>query len=469
MDARKRGAKLLLKERKFRDAKDLILDIVNDNQSKNDYKIFNKLGDICLQLYEYSNALKYYRDSMNMNSSNPSIYIKIGNLYHYYLFDFQKASEMYKHCLRLDPLNEECCFNFGKLLFKQEKFCKAEEYYRRCKTEKACINYHYALLLLKINSSSDYKSSSNIQSILRLLRRSTELKPNNIRYQHQYALCLKNNRSMKKAGEVFEVALKLSEYKNVMILYDYSLFLSQDLENIQSAIDHISIALSLEESNKYPQIKQEYDGLVNIIQRRETHKKANSSTLKLIIYSFDETLTYHNLYKQINGDINELNKMPRIHVTSNVFGGLDRTHRMHTHFQRLLSSKENMQLAIVSNNNKTCIIRAIHLAGLAMYFNYDDILLSYDGNKLPFIKQLANKYNCDLSTEVLFIDNDSKNIDDCKDYCQTFHVFSDHTLNGLSMDHMKEIEELLGVYERDQFDIEPPKNPHLQIKLIKQI
>ena len=31
--------------------------------------------------------------------------------------------------------------------------------------------------------------------------------------------------------------------------------------------------------------------------------------------------------------------------------------------------------------------------------------------------------------------------------------------NGLTMEHMKEIEELLGVYVPDQYDIEPPSDP----------
>ena len=468
MEPRKRRAKLLLKDKKFREAKDLILDIANDDNAHNDYKIFNKLGDICMKLNEYDSALNYYQSSWSMDANNSLIYLKMANLYHEYLFNFTKASEMYEQCLRLDPLNEECYFNFGKLLMKQNKLDRAQCFFIKCKKERACINYHHALLLLKKNSSSDYESSSNIQNILKLLRRAAELMPNNIQYQHQYALCLENNGCIRKAGEVFEVALKLTEYKNVMILYDYSLYQFKDLQNVQSAIDHLDIALKLKQSDEYPQVKKQYNHLMKIIQRRKKHKRSNTSTLKLLIYDFDETITYHNLWRQIDGDFNKLNQMPKIHVTGTIFGGLDRTHRLHTHFQRILSSKENIHLAIVSNNSKTCIIRAIHLAGLAMYFNYDDILLSYDGNKLPFIKQLANKYNCDLSTEVLFIDNDSKNIDDCKDYCQTFHVFSDHTLNGLSMDHMKEIEELLGVYEPDQYDIEPPKNPHLQIYKINK-
>eukprot|EP01084_Bolivina_argentea_P270136 459284_1 len=40
----------------------------------------------------------------------------------------------------------------------------------------------------------------------------------------------------------------------------------------------------------------------------------------------------------------------------------------------------------------------------------------------------------------------------------TYHVYSNYTLNGLSIDHMKEIETLIGVYEPDEYDIKPPSN-----------
>eukprot|EP01084_Bolivina_argentea_P270134 459279_1 len=40
----------------------------------------------------------------------------------------------------------------------------------------------------------------------------------------------------------------------------------------------------------------------------------------------------------------------------------------------------------------------------------------------------------------------------------TYHVYSNYTLNGLSMTHMKEIEQLIGVYIQDEYDIKPPSN-----------
>ena len=119
MDAKKQHAKLLLKNGQFRDAKQTILNIIDGGQA--DYKIFNKLGDVCLELKEYEDAYEYYHKSMTINATNPTIYIKLGNLCQNHFNEYTKAAKMYEHCLRLDPLNEECYFNFAKLLFKQNK------------------------------------------------------------------------------------------------------------------------------------------------------------------------------------------------------------------------------------------------------------------------------------------------------------------------------------------------------------
>ena len=56
---------------------------------------------------------------------------------------------MYQTCLNLDPFNEESNFNFAKSLKQQKNFDKAGECFLGCKTATACVNHHYAVLLMK--------------------------------------------------------------------------------------------------------------------------------------------------------------------------------------------------------------------------------------------------------------------------------------------------------------------------------
>ena len=97
---KKQRVKLLLQNGNFREAKQLILNIMNEDLegiNNRDYKIIGELGDIdvCMELCEYNDALKYYQNSIDINPNNPSIYVKVGKLYHNYLTDYIKATEMY--------------------------------------------------------------------------------------------------------------------------------------------------------------------------------------------------------------------------------------------------------------------------------------------------------------------------------------------------------------------------------------
>eukprot|EP01084_Bolivina_argentea_P105481 188888_1 len=120
MDPRKQKAKQLLQNKQYYEAKQLMLQMMH--AAVQDYKFFAKLGDVSIQLKQYNEAVKYYQESMNKHCTNAQIYIKLGDTFDKNLNNLNKAKEMYEKCIKVCPNNEECWFNYGKLLFKQNNF-----------------------------------------------------------------------------------------------------------------------------------------------------------------------------------------------------------------------------------------------------------------------------------------------------------------------------------------------------------
>eukprot|EP01084_Bolivina_argentea_P171704 297488_1 len=188
MPSKLQRAKQLFENEQYAEAKQLLLEVINSGDNTH-YSLYEKLGDISHELNQYDDSLKYYLKSMNKNAENPSIYIKLGDLYHEHLNNTSSAIEMYEECLQLYPENERCWFNYGKLSFKLQNYSKSEECFKKCLTPRACVKYHYALLLL---NSCKPISAMNKSKALKLLQRATKLKPNIFRYHYEYALCLRD-------------------------------------------------------------------------------------------------------------------------------------------------------------------------------------------------------------------------------------------------------------------------------------
>eukprot|EP01084_Bolivina_argentea_P169253 293425_1 len=145
-------AKQLYQNGNFIGAKEIILQILSESDNSNNFKLLAKLGDISINLFEYEEAINYYQQSLEQNPSNLSIYIKLGNVLQYNLNRYNESERIYENCIEIDNDNEECWFNYGILKVKQNKFEQAEKCFLKCKNEKGCVNYHYGMLLLKLNN-----------------------------------------------------------------------------------------------------------------------------------------------------------------------------------------------------------------------------------------------------------------------------------------------------------------------------
>ena len=68
---------------------------------------------------------------------------------------------------------------------------------------------------------------------------------------------------------------------------------------------------------------------------------------------------------------------------------------------------------------------------------------------LDDILSITKIHNLKLSENVLFIANDINLINSTKQHCKTFHVSSAEIIKALSINHMIQIESILGVYSKD--------------------
>lgn len=76
-------------------------------------------GDILLDKGDYDSAFNYYNKVLEINSSNSSVYVKIGDIYRKKDKDYPKARKYWREALNLNPYLEaarEAWNYFGRLL-----------------------------------------------------------------------------------------------------------------------------------------------------------------------------------------------------------------------------------------------------------------------------------------------------------------------------------------------------------------
>jgi tetratricopeptide (TPR) repeat protein len=86
-------------------------------------------ADIYYDLRRYKNAAKLYKQLLEFEPGNTSLWNKLGNT----LFRMGHSDESilcYEKSLAIDPNNREAIINKGYLLMKQEKYDEAMEYAR---------------------------------------------------------------------------------------------------------------------------------------------------------------------------------------------------------------------------------------------------------------------------------------------------------------------------------------------------
>eukprot|EP01084_Bolivina_argentea_P159884 278472_1 len=172
---KKQTAKQLFINEQFSECKQLLLEIVREGNST--HKILMQLGNTCTSLRDYKNAKAYYQQSIKLNPNYSLVYRQFAILLSEYLKEYDLAIQMFEKCIKLNinPNNDLCWFNYGKLMYKIRNYNKAKQCYLNVKTETACLHYHFAKLLLTISNSN----VNEIQNAKLKLEKATEIKPDN--------------------------------------------------------------------------------------------------------------------------------------------------------------------------------------------------------------------------------------------------------------------------------------------------
>eukprot|EP01084_Bolivina_argentea_P084730 153191_1 len=445
-------AKQLFNTEQLEQAKHIILQIIESNEYQHNYKLFGKLGDIAIKIQNFEEAEKYYEKSVCMvQNPNANILIKLGNVLNNHLYKYNKAETIYKKCLSIDPNNDECLFDYANLKQKQNDNITARQLYRKClkiNNERACVHYRYAKLLLKYNYNSDIVVIDD-KRIGYHLKTAFNLKPNIVKYQHEYAKYLESTNQYQEANQTYKNALNLVN-NDIFLLYDYAKFLLNCIKDQHKALLYLEKAANLSNNISTSYINEQYNQLknkLNISTTRKkdtinsmgiTHNETNKNNIKIVIYEFDSVITYWNLWDSIVGDIQNLHKISSADLMG-IFGGYDRIDRLHKHFQTILS-RNNIKIVILSFNHSEIIINALRRVKLLQYFSLiigcdNCAFLKQNNSKMYDIMKLKKDNKFHSLGDMIYIDHNIDCIEKVSKKCVTYHLNMKNNapLRGLTM------------------------------------
>eukprot|EP00485_Elphidium_margaritaceum_P007573 CAMPEP_0202692060 /NCGR_PEP_ID=MMETSP1385-20130828/6547_1 /ASSEMBLY_ACC=CAM_ASM_000861 /TAXON_ID=933848 /ORGANISM="Elphidium margaritaceum" /LENGTH=206 /DNA_ID=CAMNT_0049347533 /DNA_START=38 /DNA_END=658 /DNA_ORIENTATION=- len=175
------------------------------------------------------------------------------------------------------------------------------------------------------------------------------------------------------------------------------------------------------------------------------------NNVKLVIYDFDQTITTIHLYHELNyagtDQLKSLKKMKDKRLIE-IFGGKDRIKALNGHFSTLMSN--GVDIGIISYGYVDVIKQALTRMDLFKYFDgapiigtdsaeLDDVF----GSKAQCIVNQFQKESPNYTPkQIAFVDDDSTNISEAKEFCQTVLI---QPRKGMNNDHMATIEQLAGI------------------------
>jgi len=177
------------------------------------------------------------------------------------------------------------------------------------------------------------------------------------------------------------------------------------------------------------------------------------TNLKMLVYDFDCTISCDHVFHALSSldvfvnptpmtQFRRLKKVPD-EVVLKWFGGRTRVERLAEHFTRMRDG--NRTLCIISHGFHDVVTSALERVGLGSYFDPSYVfgsdspkLQMFQGDKSKLIKQLMEEKKLE-SNEVIFIDDDNRNLRSAKSLCALFHL---QHRRGLTSKEMLSLEEL---------------------------
>jgi len=169
----------------------------------------------------------------------------------------------------------------------------------------------------------------------------------------------------------------------------------------------------------------------------EEEKIPLGDPLRAVVFDFDQTLSVIHYYSELRGHDNET-QLKSLKTWSDDavvqgFGGKERVQLLENLFKDL--KEASVEIYILSFGHKEVIIQALKRVNLARYFDKNliwgdaevDKFCSDTGDackpKLRMIQKLIRDKHKYSAGEVLFVDDDDKNLDQSKKtVCKTIHV-----------------------------------------------
>lgn len=456
-------------------AKDALLKIAQNavnNNTETNQKAFGKLAEVCCKLNDLRNAKMYYLKSIELynNAQNEEgkkiqikkkkmLYFKYAKFLHFDLKEYDEAESVYSKCIKMDKFDGDLYFHFAKFLTLIKKYENAKKCYLQClelsSSPKASIHFNFGMLL--------YYNLMDKKNGIYHIEKAVKIKPNIIQYHFEFALMLKNENDPKyyqRINECFETALKLTNYQNTEILVEFGMFLIKYMNQKEKGSKFMELASTFNE-NVVIQKKE-----INVIRRhhiKENKEKEilnasnissvmlnvsndhhNYESLKYIVYDFDQTITFWDLYDFIHGDISFLFTM-NDEDFSKIFGLRDRIRRISKHFEDISSKGIRIILLFVNRSNN--YIDIVHEALKKVYLDkFFDEIIKIDGknevnDKLKYIKYIKNNHQL-KHNEILYVDDNRKVIELMRNHCFSIIVPEQ---KGLRLRDIENIEKCLNI------------------------
>ncbi len=91
-------------------------------------------------------------------------------------------------------------------------------------------------------------------------------------------------------------------------------------------------------------------------------------------------------------------------ISKRIFGGIDRIKRLRIHFNRILSSQNNVSIVLLFDNLTSLIVEILRRVRLHKYLNIvGNDKINTNNNIFERIIQLSNEHHLEMSKNILFI------------------------------------------------------------------
>ncbi|MDQ3748293.1 MAG: tetratricopeptide repeat protein [Acidobacteriota bacterium] len=200
--------------------------------------------------------------------------------------DLERAEELYKKALELNPIAEYVYFNLGLVYLKKGQLKEAEEFYRKAtEIDPSYVNAYFGLGNLLAKDKSRLKEAEEFY------KKAIELKPDfTDAYYNLGSLLEKDKSRLKEAEEAYRKATEIDpSYVNAY--FGLGNLLAKDESRLKEAEEAYKKAIGLK-----PDFADAFNGLGNLLAKDESQlKEAEEAYRKAIEIDPNYVHAYHNL------------------------------------------------------------------------------------------------------------------------------------------------------------------------------